>query len=1094
MDPQIEAIETIDRSVAVNAGAGTGKTKVLTERFVYILENGDLEEGKEVESIVAITFTKKATQEMIERIRAEIRKNFYKGNKWTRFYRDMEKANISTIHSFCGKILRENPMEAKVDPLFDVLDESKSIGLLNNSIVEAINIGLNDKNLYDFILLLNEFKIENLTNDICDLYNNIRTVGLSFEEVKKLSLDYIDSLTIQKEDLKIIKDNIVYLQGKLTKRSKIVKLVDDPIWVKFKDDEYQEEEIFEILEYLKSNLGTSKNEADRIEVIENTIARVLLCKEKLYRWAYICLLDLLIEIDQVYTNKKSEISSFDYDDLQLKVLRLLDNKDIREKYQNKFKYIMIDEFQDTNEVQKSIFYKLSSRDRILDLNNLFVVGDPKQSIYGFRGADIDVFYQVLDDVEKTTGEKCITLSKNYRTVNTVMDFINDIFEKLMLGKYEPLDPFHTSENKIDIEILENPEFEAGTEDSIKYEANLIAKRIRKLVEDKEYRYGDIALLFRATTKNHYYEEAMRKYNIPYYNTSSRQFFKKQEILDMINALKSISNPYDLISTIGFFRGPMINLSDETIFFILRNKKTTLYNVLGDYIMSESDNLAYEELEKVKNAKKILDYFYSIKDICNPSYLLNKLIEKTYFIEGQLLKIDGKQAVANIYKFVDLLEKFEGENRASLEEFIDYIDLLKDKFESEGIINSEDSNVVNLLTIHKSKGLQFPVVIIPEMARDIRSIYPRFLFSKDMGLGIKTDENRAIYDLIRLDKDKREKEESKRVLYVAMTRAKEMLIIAGQGNNKGFKAMIGEKLNPDYFREIREVDISIKESQKIRKVTHRCSNEDDKDYIPLIQVKKLPTQKIERFNISQYLEFKKCKRSYYLNHYKKFNLTETIEVDAIQFDEVDNNDKSYFSSINKGNIIHKFCELYEFDMDKKEILTKISRDYNILLNDEAYIELEPYINNYTKYIQSKEYDKVYKEKQFYISLDNGYISGIIDRINILNNRIEIVDIKTNRLKDKEELIKYYEPQLIFYAYAVEKVLGQRVNKASILFLENGEEVDIDLSEESMDTLITDVIEFIRFVQGNSEIKDFLPSKECYNNCKNRNLCRKMNAIS
>ena len=224
----------------------------------------------------------------------------------------MEKANISTIHSFCGKILRENPMEAKVDPLFDVLDESKSIGLLNNSIVEAINIGLNDKNLYDFILLLNEFKIENLTNDICDLYNNIRTVGLSFEEVKKLSLDYIDSLTIQKEDLKIIKDNIVYLQGKLTKRSKIVKLVDDPIWVKFKDDEYQEEEIFEILEYLKSNLGTSKNEADRIEVIENTIARVLLCKEKLYRWAYICLLDLLIEIDKVYTNKKSEISSFDY--------------------------------------------------------------------------------------------------------------------------------------------------------------------------------------------------------------------------------------------------------------------------------------------------------------------------------------------------------------------------------------------------------------------------------------------------------------------------------------------------------------------------------------------------------------------------------------------------------------------------------------------------------------------------------------------------------------------------------------------------------------------------------------------------------------
>ena len=113
MDPQLKAIESIDRNVAVNAGAGTGKTKVLTERFIYILENGNLEINKEVESIVAITFTKKATQEMVERIRREIRNNFSNGDKWSRFYRDMEKANISTIHSFCGKILRENPIESK---------------------------------------------------------------------------------------------------------------------------------------------------------------------------------------------------------------------------------------------------------------------------------------------------------------------------------------------------------------------------------------------------------------------------------------------------------------------------------------------------------------------------------------------------------------------------------------------------------------------------------------------------------------------------------------------------------------------------------------------------------------------------------------------------------------------------------------------------------------------------------------------------------------------------------------------------------------------------------------------------------------------
>lgn len=122
-DPQEIAIKTIDKNVAVNAGAGTGKTKVLTERFVHILEHGNLEDGKEVESIVAITFTKKATEEMVDRIRKEIRKKISKGPKWKRYYRDMEKANISTIHSFCARILRENPIEAKVDPLFEVIED-----------------------------------------------------------------------------------------------------------------------------------------------------------------------------------------------------------------------------------------------------------------------------------------------------------------------------------------------------------------------------------------------------------------------------------------------------------------------------------------------------------------------------------------------------------------------------------------------------------------------------------------------------------------------------------------------------------------------------------------------------------------------------------------------------------------------------------------------------------------------------------------------------------------------------------------------------------------------------------------------------------
>ena len=163
---QKKAVETIDENVAVTAGAGTGKTKVLTERFIYLLENGDLEEYKEIESIVAITFTNKATQEMLERIRAEIRKRSNKDEKWKRFYRDMEKANISTIHGFCARILRENPMEAKIDPYFEILDDVESFQLLKESIFQVLSEGLEeDENTFNMMVHMNQNRVENLVSD-----------------------------------------------------------------------------------------------------------------------------------------------------------------------------------------------------------------------------------------------------------------------------------------------------------------------------------------------------------------------------------------------------------------------------------------------------------------------------------------------------------------------------------------------------------------------------------------------------------------------------------------------------------------------------------------------------------------------------------------------------------------------------------------------------------------------------------------------------------------------------------------------------------------------------------------------------------------
>lgn len=1076
MDPQLKAIETIDRNLAVNAGAGTGKTKVLTERFINILEHGNLSQGKEIESVVAITFTKKATEEMIERIRSLIKDNFDKSSKWRRYYREMGKANISTIHSFCGKILRENPVEAGIDPLFEVLEDYTSKELLMTSIDKVLNNHLaNNPIFYKTILDFGINRVENICSDYIALYNSIRTLGISFEEVKDTTMNNLKKLKVNKEDIELIKEKALYLIGKSTKRAKIYKFKEDENWIKFIANDYSDNELFTLLEALKDNIGTNKKEIDIIEELNEAINKVLKVKDGNFTDAYEVILDTLMEIDNVYSNEKKKISGLDYDDLQIKVLNLLDNKQILNRYQEKYKYIMIDEFQDTNELQKRIFYKLSTVNQPLDRNNLFVVGDPKQSIYAFRGADINVFYKVLDDVNNISQDSIITLEKNYRSVNTVLNFINGIFEKLMTRGYDRLDPVKESKNEIDIEVLENENIE-DTEEATIFEARLVAKRIKQIVDEGEFDYRDIALLFRSTTRNFYYEEALKEYGIPFHNSSSKRYFYRKEILDIINGLKAISNPYDSISMIGFLRGPMVGLSDDTVFYLLANKDRNIYETMKkvrDIGLGEKEDI------KLNNAYNLLNYFHSIKDVSTISHVLRELLEKTNFLELQLLQEHGKQSLANINKFRTIAEEFDMMNNKTLESFIDYIEKIRLEDTSEGVISSD--NTVNLLTIHKSKGLQFPVVIIPELAKDIPNRFPRFLYEKESGIGIRFNDCRGIYDEIRLNENKKLNEEKKRVIYVAMTRAENKLILGNLGKDKGYKKMLKDYLNIEEYNLIDSIDLESDNNTKILELIDSNKSENIKlDVYPnLTDINEVMGTGFNKFSISQFLTYKECRRKFYFSHINNLDFPET---------KSDRNRDVIISGMDKGNIIHKFCQVYEETQEDKRLLEDITQSYGIEFNDSIYEELKPYIKNFKKYYKNR-YEIVYIEKPFNIKIQNYYMSGVIDRININDDGIEIVDLKTNKLYNKKELIEYYTPQLRFYAYVVGKILNQKVKKSSIIFLENGEKVDIDICKDKIEDTISQLQEFFNFVENNKGMNLYDKSDDC-TECSYNNFCNQV----
>ena len=1079
-EAQKKAVETIGRNVSVNAGAGSGKTKVLTERYVYILENGDLEEGKEIEPILAITSTKKAAGEMKERIRGLIKERFSQGEKWRRLYRDLERGSISTIHGLCSKMLRENPVEAAVDPSFEILDEEGQDRLLYETVYGYLieNVEKDDR-VYRFISEFNVYNINEIAEILIKIYNEVRNAGMTFKDLREITLRNIDEISLDKNLIEKIKDDFLYLIEKGRANSKYAKLKNDEVWNNFKSSR-ENENIADALIYLKEFIGNMKGEEERIERLKDNVDKAVMIKEKDRRWLYEIVLDCLIDIDNRYSGRKKEEGVLDYEDLQIEALNLLNKETILRKYQNKYKYIMVDEFQDVNELQKNIIYKLATEKSDLDRQNLFIVGDPKQSIYGFRGADVQVFYDAMEDIKRVSEIEPIVLKENYRTVNTILKFINEMFKNIMGDKYNELNFTHISENQVDVEILECEDLEIplGESDSYYnkvYESRIISKRIKELVKSGKYTYGDFAVLFRSTTDDYIYEEALREYGIPYYNLGGKGFFKQKEIIDLMNCIKGISNPFDNISLTGVLRSPMFGLSDESIYWLLRQGKKSILDAMKDGL----NNISFDEREKINYAYSTLSSFIRKKNLVQLNLLVEDIVKSTYYAEGLKFLRGGEQRVGNIYKFIEMSRKFYEKEEGTLEDFIDYIDYLKERGmdESQAQIRSQEENEVKLLTIHKSKGLEFKVVVIPQLAKKFMEDSSKILFDKRYGIGIKDEEVSPFYDHLKKVERKKEEEENKRILYVALTRGEKKLILGMQGKNEGFKRFLSEFLNLVQYDKYGSVETN-DENQNEEEVIEKKSLNQDNIYIsPQDSDKRV----FNYYSVSQYLSFRECKRKFYMSYYRKLPLNNR------NFN-INSGNGHIISPTLRGEIVHKFCELYSKNKDIDELIGNIAEYYGVGMSKNVFNELYPYIDNYLKYY-NEEYDKIYREKRFYYNMENNFIYGIIDRINIIGGKGEIWDFKTNRTEDKISLIDRYRPQLQLYAKALHDIYNIEVIRAKLFLLESGEFEDIDVSENALKENMGKIKDFIHFVSGNDEIEKYSRNKDCYQHCNFYRICNR-----
>ncbi len=857
-----EVLFQLNQNICLSAGAGSGKTRALVKMYCALISGeSSFKEPVPIERIVAITFTEKAAAEMKKRVREalELKLRASEGDTfWKDRLRKLEWAPIKTIHSFCAGIIREHPVEAQVDPAFTILDEYAIAEQLEKIVNDVVMSGLSKKDpvvrqlVYDygFSRMRGVSGLGNFLQSVC---RQLSGSGLNGHELNQLLKEN------HRRAEECLSTNIHRIQEDLARLDAAMKSGA----VKQSAKSYVS--IKELLQYYHTTFdrcGGNSVEGGRLlltlepylkgrwPLAVSTLKKELLhcltemgeayyqvlCRECLEGFQH-----LLQDVTERYQKWKVRQGVLDFDDLLVRTRDLLrSNIGIRRELKGRFKVIMLDEFQDTNRVQKEIVYYLAEdmgRDYLvgdheayhdvlsLHPQKLYIVGDPKQSIYSFRGADVGVFREVQTYLAREeTGGQSFSLSENFRSHHGIVLFCNRFFSGIMQDGTEGYEVAfnHDDHQLCQREVMdEGPRVELitigrgqGSERKRSIEAAAVSRRILGIVDPesalsvyerdgsgRETRkphpdFSDIAILFRRFTHVKLYERELRRRAIPYYVVKGRGFFGCQEIKDIINFLKYLDGESDEIALVGILRSPLVGISDETLYWLLsgvgKAEKPVTARVLEDQFIKVQSSITDEDNYNISNFLCIFNAIRGERDRRSPAELIEKIVQTTHYDAVMLTTFQGEQKVSNIRKLIEVARRFSRKETGLLRDFIGYLLTLVegDSLEAEAQIVLENANVVKLMTIHQAKGLEFPIVFIPDMGHSLQQQFDPIIFDESKGMAMKfyhegnvSYETTMSYREITQLKISKDYAESKRLLYVAATRARDYLIVSGEKSGK-----------------------------------------------------------------------------------------------------------------------------------------------------------------------------------------------------------------------------------------------------------------------------------------------------------------------
>ena len=793
-DERRRALEDLDTTFLVEAAAGSGKTTLLLGRIVNLVRSG----RARLAEIAAVTFTEKAAADLRVRLRGELaRAGLHEA------LRELEIARIGTIHAFAAGLLRERPVEAGVDPGFTVADPLTARLLLDRTweawlpealsdpsaaetVRQAIERGLGLERLRDLAFALVDVRDrldglpdpEPYAEPPAALNADARaTIVRLAERARGAVRDPEDRAARALEDLA----QWVHQTAGLPEADQVSALL-GPARLPDKPERLGNKAKWRD----KDGLGECRTGLialrERVEAARAVARHNLVAG--LARWA--------AGFAAAYDLAKDRAGRLDFLDLLLRARNLVrDRADVRRDLQRGIRYLLVDEFQDTDPLQLEMVLSLAEG---APPGSLFVVGDPKQSIYRFRRADIETY----EDAKLTIAGhgEVLTIRANFRSSRALLDAVNDVFEGVMVpppdGAYQPayvaLEPSpRTRPGGPPVVLALPPDLPtAGSvSEAAAQEARLVAAYLLREVEHaRRFRYGDVALLFRAMTSVVSYEDALRAAGIPFRTVGGRHYYDRSEVGWTIAALAAIEDPHDPVALVGALRSPFFGVTDEMLLGLHTSGGEFCY--LRPLPAAADPSIAW--------AWTLLGALHRERNAVAPAAVVERLLAGTEALAAYALEPQGEARVANLLKVLDTARALEATGALTFRGLVRW---LRDRGaaryeEEESAVDADDA--VRLMTIHKAKGLEFPVVIIPDLGREGPWRAPVILTDRASGrlavnLGRLGDATMTTLDWA--DAEAREIQrvdaEALRVLYVALTRAERgfVLPVPARPEGKGF---------------------------------------------------------------------------------------------------------------------------------------------------------------------------------------------------------------------------------------------------------------------------------------------------------------------